>query len=199
MKVIGLTGGIASGKSTISRYLAELGAIIIDADKLAREVVEPGQPAWQEIVDYFGPEVLTTAGNLDRNRLGQIVFLRPEARQQLNQITHPRVIEKTRKLLHELTIKAPQGVAVVDAPLLIEAGMTDLVDQVWLIAVEEEIQISRLIARNGLQEAEARRRIASQMPLQEKVKWADCIIDNNGSIVDTLKQVQRLWKELITS
>jgi dephospho-CoA kinase len=197
LKVIGLTGGIASGKSTVSNYLRQLGAVIIDADVIARELVEPGGLAYQEVVDFFGTQVLTPEGRLDRVRLGQIVFSDPHARQQLNQIIHPMVKEKTREILAVLAAnEEPEGIAVVDAPLLIEVSMTSLVDQVWLIAVDEETQISRLIDRNGLSIAEARSRIASQMPLEEKRKWADLVVDNCGNLTDTLQRVQYFWNQL---
>ncbi|NLC07957.1 MAG: dephospho-CoA kinase [Syntrophomonadaceae bacterium] len=196
MKVIGLTGGIASGKTTVSNYLRELGAVIIDTDILAREIVEPGTPAWQEIVDYFGPGVLTPEGNLDRLALGQIVFSNPVAREKLNQMTHPRIKEKTREQLDHLAMERPETVAVVDAPLLIEASFTTLVDQIWLVAVDEQTQIARLKTRNGMSEEEARSRIASQMALSEKLKLADKVIDNSGSLAATLSQVRGLWDEL---
>ncbi len=196
MFVIGLTGGISSGKSTVSNYLREQGAAIIDADQVARELVEPGQAAYQEIVQFFGEQILDPHGELDRGRLGQIVFAKPEARQQLNQMTHPKVKQKTREILTELAKDPSVRLAVVDAPLLIEASMTSLVDQVWLLEVDEETQVSRLIERDGLTATDARRRIASQMPLAEKKQRADKIIDNNGSFPETVKQVQYLLREL---
>lgn len=196
MFVIGLTGGISSGKSTVSNYLRERGAAIIDADQVARELVEPGQAAYQEIVQFFGEQILGSRGELDRGRLGQIVFANPEAIRELNQMTHPKVKQKTREILAELAKDPSIRLAVVDAPLLIEASMTSLVDQVWLLEVDEETQVSRLVERDGLTAADARRRIASQMPLAEKKKWADKIIDNNGSFPDTVKQVQYLLREL---
>lgn len=200
MFIIGLTGGISSGKSTVSGYLRERGAAIIDADQLARELVEPGQPAYREIVQFFGEQILDPGGRLDRIRLGQLVFANPGARQQLNQMTHPRVKQKTSEILEGLTKDAAVMLAVVDAPLLIEASMTSLVDQVWLLEVDEEIQVSRLMERDGMTAADARRRIASQMPLAEKKRWADKIIDNNGGFQETVKQVQYLLQELnITS
>lgn len=196
MFVIGLTGGISSGKSTVSNYLRERGAAIIDADQVARELVEPGQAAYQEIVQFFGEKILDPSGGLDRGRLGQIVFAKPEAMRQLNQMTHPKVKQKTREILGELGKDPSVRLAVVDAPLLIEASMTSLVDQVWLLEVDEETQVSRLVERDGLTAVDARRRIASQMPLAEKKQWADKIIDNNGSFPETVKQVQYLLREL---
>lgn len=196
MFVIGLTGGISSGKSTVSNYLREQGAVIIDADQIAREIVEPGQAAYQEIVQFFGEQILDPRGGLDRGRLGQIVFAKPEAMRQLNQMTHPKVKQKTHEILAELANDPSVRLVVVDAPLLIEASMTSLVDQVWLVEVDEENQVSRLIERDGLTAVDARRRIASQMPLAEKKRRADKIIDNNGSFSETVKQVQYLLREL---
>lgn len=197
MKVIGLTGGIASGKSTVSNYLRELGAVILDADVIAREVVKPGEIAWQEIVQYFGSEILTPERELDRIKLGQIVFNNPEARRKLNQITHPRVKEEISKRLSFMAVQSPDAIAVVDAPLLIEAGLTNMVDEVWLVMVDEKTQVLRLIIRDKCTEEEACRRIASQMPLKEKLERADKVIDNNGTIENTLRQVDNYWNKLV--
>ena len=169
-------------------------AVIIDADQVRD--YRPGQAAYQEIVQFFGEQILDSRGELDRGRLGQIVFANPEAMRQLNQMTHPKVKQKTREILAELAKDPSVRLAVVDAPLLIEASMTSLVDQVWLLEVDEETQVSRLMERDGLTAADARRRIASQMPLAEKKQWADKIIDNNGSFPETVKQVQYLLREL---
>lgn len=195
MRVIGLTGGIASGKSTISDYLRQHGAIVIDADVLAREIVRRGQPAWQDIVSCFGKEVLQEDGEIDRVRLGQKVFSDQRARELLNRITHPRVIEKTRETIGRIKKVRPDAVVVVDAPLLIEAGMDSLVDEVWVVAVDEETQVQRVMERDGLDRTAARQRIASQMPLKEKIKRADRVIDNQGPLAKTLADVEKYWKE----
>lgn len=195
MWVIGLTGGIASGKSTISDYLRQQGAIIIDADVLAREMVRRGEPAWQDIVKHFGKEVLREDGEIDRVRLGQRVFSDQGAREVLNRITHPRVIEKTREMIAQIERVRPEAVVVVDAPLLIEAGMTSLVDELWVVAVDEETQLQRLMERDGLDRGAAQQRIASQMPLREKVKRADRVIDNQGPLAETLARVEEYWKK----
>ncbi len=197
MLVIGLTGGIASGKSTVSRYLRERGAVIIDADTLAKELVAQGTPAWQEIVAFFGSQVLDEAGNIDRKRLGQIIFMDSQARIKLNSIVHPKVIEATKKRIRELKDNDNVPLIVVDAPLLIEAGMTDLVDEIWVVAVPVQEQLNRLMSRDKLSQEEAIKRIGSQMPLEEKLKFADRIIDNSGSVEETLKLLDALWKEIV--
>ncbi|QNB44869.1 dephospho-CoA kinase [Thermanaerosceptrum fracticalcis] len=197
MLVIGLTGGIASGKSTVSRYLRERGAVIIDADALAKELVARGTPAWQEIVAFFGSQVLDEAGNIDRKRLGQIIFVDPQARTKLNSIVHPKVIEATKKRIRELKDNDNVPLIVVDAPLLIEAGMTDLVDEVWVVAVPVQEQLNRLMFRDKLSQEEAIKRIHSQMPLEEKLTYADRIIDNSGSVEETLEILDALWKEIV--
>lgn len=195
MVIIGLTGGIASGKSSVSRILADLGAVIIDADHTARQVVRPGEPAWHEIRRVFGAGVLKPDGQLDRAGLGAIVFADPKARRKLNDIVHPRVIGQIEK---EISRERDRGsrVVIVDAPLLLETGMEGMVDQVWVVAVTEETQIQRLMARDGLNREEACQRIKSQMPLAEKLQKADRIIDNNGSPAETREQVLGLWTTL---
>jgi dephospho-CoA kinase len=196
LKVIGLTGGIASGKSTVSQYLRELGAHIIDADILARQIVEPGEPAWKDIIEYFGPEVKSPDGRIDRVRLGEKVFSDPTSREALNRMTHPRVIQKTRELMDEVRRLDPEGVVVVEAPLLIEAGMVSLVDEVWLVSLGTEAQLERLVQRDRLDEVQAERRIRSQMPLEEKRRYARRIIDNQGSAEESRDQVREYWMAL---
>ncbi len=198
MLVIGLTGGIASGKSTVSAILRELGVPVIDADRVAREVVEPGEPAWQEIIDYFGPGVRRPDGTLDRPALGRLVFGQPERLAALNRITHPRVIARMQELQQDIA-ESPAGapdLVVWDVPLLIEAGMTGMVDQVWVVVVDPEVQLRRLMERDQMSEAAARQRIASQMALSAKAALADRVIDNNGSAAATRRQVERLVAEL---
>ncbi|MDA8234502.1 MAG: dephospho-CoA kinase [Clostridia bacterium] len=196
MRIIGLTGGIASGKSTVSRMLKELGAYIFDADLIAKEAVAPGQCALQEIVKAFGQEVLLPDGSLDRKKLGTMVFSDPEKLAVLNEITHPRVKEKITCGLEALKSCSRNGdmVAVVDAPLLIESGMTEMVDEVWLVAVKEELQVKRVMDRDGLSIEETRRRLAYQMPLKDKLPYADIVIDNNGTLEETYQQVLNLWR-----
>ncbi|MGB9886638.1 MAG: dephospho-CoA kinase [Moorellales bacterium] len=199
MVVIGLTGGIASGKSTVSRMLARLGACIIDADLLAREIVRPGRPAWRDIVRHFGREVLGPGGEIDRKALARRIFADSEARLLLNRLTHPRVVERTAAILRELARRGDCPMAVVDAPLFFEAGMDKLVDEVWVVRVSEETQIQRLIERDKLTPEEARQRLAAQMSLAERLQRAHRVIDNEGSVEETWKQVLDLWRKVVGS
>jgi dephospho-CoA kinase len=189
--IIGLTGGIASGKSTVSRMLLEYGIPVIDADIEARRVVEKGEKAYLQIVETFGEGILATDGEIDRGKLGSIVFHDEEKRLQLNAIVHPAVrdrmnMEKVRLL------DAGQTVVVLDIPLLFESKLTHLVEKVLLVYVEENVQLERLMVRNHLSEADALARIQSQMPLKEKLALADEVINNNGSIEETREQLLRI-------
>lgn len=197
LEVIGLTGGIASGKSTVSRYLEELGAAIIDADSIARQLVQPHKPAWKEIKDCFGSDVFDEKGNLNRKKMAELIFTSPVLREKLNSIIHPKVIAATRELIKEKKREAVPLI-VVDAPLLIEAGMTDLVDKVWVIAVPEEVQLDRLMERDGLTREQALKRLRSQMPLQEKLAYADRVIDNSGSPEQTRRYLKSLYQEAVS-
>lgn len=195
MLIIGLTGGIATGKSTVAGMFAELGAYRIDTDRLARIVVEPGQPAWEAIIRYFGNGVADPSGRLDRKKLGAIVFADAEKRDILNRITHPAV----RALLREELVRARElgsCVALVEVPLLFEAGFERDVDKVIVTATKEETQISRLMTREPLSREEALQRIKAQMPLREKVARADYVIDNDGAEAATYLQVKEIWQKL---
>jgi dephospho-CoA kinase len=194
--VVGLTGGIASGKSTVSRYLRELGAEIIDADVLARELVLPQSPAWQEIVAHFGAKILDGDNFLQRKKLGEIIFQSPPERKVLNEILHPRIKEKTAELISLWRERKDPPLLVVDAPLLIEAGMAGLVDEVWVVAVPIELQLQRLKERDKISAAEAQKRLAAQMPLQEKTKYAARVIDNSGTREETREKIFALWQQV---
>ncbi len=211
MFVIGLTGGIASGKTTVSRILKELGAEVIDADQVARKVTEPNRPAWNELVRAFGKGILNPDCTINRRRLGSLVFGNPKHLATLNSITHPRIIADIKDRLELLAAESEgrvkegtetelagnkEKVVVLDAPLLIEAGMTSLVDEVWVVVVGRETQISRLMARENFSYEEAVQRLRAQMPLSEKVKRADRVIDNEGLLEETRRKVQALWKEI---
>ncbi|WIF94398.1 dephospho-CoA kinase [Caminicella sporogenes] len=196
MKVIGLTGGIASGKSTVSSYLKELGAVVIDADIVAREIVEKGKPALKEIVKCFGKEVLNEDGTLNRKYLGKIVFNNPEKLKILNKITHERIIKNIKEKIKFYEHLGKYKVIFIDAALLIEMNMTDMVDEVWLVAIDREKQIERLMIRDKLTYDEALKRINSQMSLEEKKKYADVIIDNSKSIKDLKRQIDILWNKI---
>jgi dephospho-CoA kinase len=195
MMKLGLTGGIATGKSTVSQYLAELGFPIIDADVIARQVVEPGQPALDEIVAAFGTGVLQSDGRLNRQALGALVFGHPDQLAILNGITHPRVQAETRRLL-TVYEEAGEAMVVLDIPLLLESQNKAGADKIVVVAVDETTQRQRLMARNGLSLTEAQARIDSQMPLAEKVKLADYVVDNSGSIEQTYAQVDAILKDL---
>lgn len=196
MIIIGLTGGIASGKSTVAGILEEKGALLLDADLIAREVVLPGKPAWREIRDWLGPSITGPDGAIDRARLGKLIFADPAARQRLNGIVHPRVMESFVTRTEEIRQQCPDAVVVYDVPLLIEAKMDRLVDLVVLVYAAEEIQLARLQSRDNLPAADALSRVRAQMPLAEKRAYADVVIDNSGSQAETLRQVNRFWKEL---
>ncbi|MBZ3762838.1 dephospho-CoA kinase [Bacillus cereus] len=192
--VIGLTGGIASGKSTVSEMFRELSIPVIDADVIAREVVEQGKPAYNKIVEVFGAEVLQQDGELDRPRLGSIVFYNEEKRLQLNKIVHPAVREEMNRK-KEMYIKEGMQAVVLDIPLLFESKLTSLVDRILVVAVKPHTQFERLMKRNNFSEEEATARIQSQMPLEEKVKNADEVINNDGTIMGTKTQLQVILKK----
>lgn len=195
MLLIGLTGGVATGKSTVVRRLKELGAAVIDADQLAREVVEPGEPALEEIRQRFGPEVIGEDGQLDRARLARIVFEDEEARKALEAIVHPRIRSRMRAKIEEFKAQG-EPVVVCDIPLLFETGVAlDWVDRTVVVYAPKEVQLQRLMARNGLTLEEAERRIAAQMPTEEKARRADAVIDNSRGLEETFRQVDALWKE----
>ena len=196
MFIIGLTGGIASGKSTVARMLEEKGAHLIDADKLAREAVEPGLPAWQSIVDWLGESILLPDRSIDRAGLANFVFNDRKKLQKLNSIVHPWVGSRLLAISEEIQQSEPEAVIVYDIPLLIEAGMQQMVDHVLLVYVPREVQIERLWQRDRLGRAEAELRLEAQMPLEEKRKYADTIIDNSGSPDETARQVDRFWQTI---
>ncbi|MCL5981134.1 MAG: dephospho-CoA kinase [Firmicutes bacterium] len=191
MLILGLTGGMATGKSTVAKMFVELGAIHIDADSLSREIVAPGEPAWWAIVDRFGSVVLREDGQLDRKALAALVFSDPQKLAALNKITHPPIITLIRQRLAEAQAGGA-GLVVLEAPLLYEAGLDSEVDRVVVVAAAEATQLERLVPRDRLLESEARQRMAAQMPLSEKIRRAHYCLDNNGSLEDTRRQVQQL-------
>lgn len=194
MKVIGLTGGIASGKSTVSNYLHRKGAVILDADAIAHELTEPGGSLHQAYVAHFGPSVLLPDGRINRNAVGKQVFTSPQERRWLDSISHPLIRqEMERRLLAEKNKQPP--LIVLDVPLLFETGWDKMAEETCLVYVDEAVQRDRLMLRNGYGKEEAAARIRAQMPLREKMKRADHFIDNNGSLPATLRQVDILWKE----
>ncbi len=196
MLIIGLTGGIASGKSTVAKMLESKGAHLLDADKLAREAVAPDQPAWQAIVDWLGESILLPDRNIDRIKLANLVFKDKMQMQKLNKIVHPWVGSRFIKLADEIKEKDPGAIIVYDIPLLIEAGMQKMVDHILLVYVSREIQLIRLQQRDGLTRDQAELRLKAQMPLEEKRKHAQTIIDNSSSPELTARQVDQFWQKI---
>jgi dephospho-CoA kinase len=194
--LVGLTGGIASGKSAVSRMLNQLGCLIIDADLIAREVVEPGEPVYQKIVEAFGQGILDDEGYVNRKKLGALIFRDAEKRRLLNEITHPEIIKHEQEILAELMTEGHEGVVILDAALLIEAGGAGRVDRLVVVTADEATQQKRLSDRDDLSAEEALRRIRSQMPLSEKAKLAYYVINNTGTPHETLRQVQELYQTL---
>jgi dephospho-CoA kinase len=181
MLIIGLTGGIASGKSLVSRVFKDLGAHVIDADKIVHDLLEPGQPAWEEVVGRFGNEIQLPSREIDRRKLGEIVFNDREQREWLNQCLHPRVFQAYTCRVKHLSERQPDAIIVLDAALLIETGYHKKMDKLVLVYAEEEQQMSRLIERDRFTREQALARIRSQLPLHEKRRYADYIIENTGS------------------
>lgn len=193
MLVIGLTGGIASGKSTVSAYLRELNAPVVDADAIVREVQQPGSSVLAAIREKFGSEVILPDGSLDRPALGRIIFSDPERRRHLESIVHPAVRERMWAEVERYRREGHPAV-VLDIPLLLEGGLDRTVDQVWLVYVDRETQLARLIARDGLSAEEAAQRMAAQMDLELKRSRSHVIIDNRGTLDATREQVARAWQ-----
>lgn len=194
MILIGLTGGIGSGKSTVASRLSELGAFIVDADLVAREVVEPGQPALAELAEAFDG-VLNPDGTLNRAELARQAFATPEATEKLNAITHPRIRARTEELFTQGRESGAQ-VLVYDMPLLIENGEVDKVDHVLVVDAPDELRIERLVQHRGLDEDDARRRIAAQIDRETRLNAADTVLDNSGNLENLLEQVDRFWQGL---
>jgi len=194
--LLGVTGGIASGKSTVARMLEELGAPIIDFDLLSRVVVEPEKPAWQEIVSYFGEQVLLADKTLDRKKLSEIVFRDPEKRKKLESFTHPRIHQEFVRLVKEHTARDPEVIIQAVIPLLIEAGLQYLFHKLLLVYIPQEDQVRRLMDRDKVSREMAQSILAAQLPIDEKKAYADFIIDNSGSLEDTQKQVKEVWRKL---
>ncbi|HEY5673926.1 MAG TPA: dephospho-CoA kinase [Malonomonas sp.] len=195
--ILGITGNIASGKSLIAAAFVSKGAALVDADQLAREVVAPGSAVLQQLAERFGAAVLRADGGLNRERLAEIIFADPNAREALNRITHPAIAELAIERLQRLKENPGVPLVVYEAPLLFEAGAESRVDRVLVVKVDPQVQLQRLRARDGLDEVSARQRIAAQMPQQQKLARADYVIDNSGSIEAARRQVDELWSLLV--
>ncbi|MDD2500509.1 MAG: dephospho-CoA kinase [Geobacter sp.] len=198
MLTIGLTGGIATGKSSVAVLLAEHGAEVIDADQLARDAVAPETAALHRIVELFGQQVLLADGNLNRQAVRELVFNEPARRQQLEAILHPAIKERALQKIEQARIRGTD-VVVYMAPLLIEANATDRVDEIWVVTVRPEVQLARLMARDGCNQKQAEQIIAAQMPLAEKERFGVVVIDNSSSPEETRRQVEAAWQQRIGS
>lgn len=193
---MGLTGGIACGKSVVAAMLAGRGARLIDADKIARLVVEPGHPGLDRVVDRFGPGILQPDGTLNRQELGRRIFASAEEREALDGILHPLIIQEIRERMERSALERPDKLVVADVPLLYESGMAPLFDEIMVVYASPEVQVARMMQRNGLSREEALQRIASQMSVEEKARRADRLIRNDGDLDDTERQVDAFWREM---
>lgn len=195
MKIIGLTGGIASGKSTVSRLLAEHGYAVIDADRIAWQLAEPDNSLWQAYYERYGEKVLNDDRTLNRQAVASVVFQNPAEKQWMDSAAHPMIKAEIQRNLARLIV-AGRDVVFLDVPLLYEAGWEYMADTVWVVYADEANQLRRLCQRNGFSEAEAQRRIGAQLPMSEKKRRADVVIDNNGSLEDLSRQVHKLFEAL---
>ena len=196
--IVGVTGGIASGKSTVSRLLAEKGAFTIDLDEIGHELLKQGSPVMDELLEAFGPDILDSSGDVSRNKLGAIVFTDDSKRERLNAIMHPPIVQRSQSEAHRLVAEDANCVVVIDIPLLIEGGRHHLVDVIVVVTASPENQLQRLLERSieesrPLSVEEAHARISAQIPLSEKEKFAHFVIDNNGAFEELSHQVDQLW------
>lgn len=191
--IIGLTGGIASGKSTIGSMLSDMGAKLVDADTVAREIVLPGEPALEAIASHFGQAVMQSDGTLNRPALGNIVFRDPESLAKLEAITHPAIRKRMWEQIHKYAEENPTGLIIGDVPLLYETNQEELYEGVLVVYIPAAVQIERLMNRSGMEEEEAKRRVSLQMDIEEKRRRADWVIDNSGTLDETRSQVLHFW------
>ena len=198
--IVGLTGGIVGGKSTVASMFKDLGVKIVDADKLGHSVILPYRPAWKKIIRLFGKDFLRKDLTIDREKLGKIVFTNQTLLKKLNEITHPEIIKLIKKEINLAKNKtcSQEKVLIIDAALIYEAKIDRLMDKIIVVYIDEDEQVKRLIRRNNLSKEEALHRIKSQMSTKEKVKMADYIIDNSSSLDKTKKQVEKIWKNLVS-
>lgn len=193
MRIIGVTGGIGSGKSTVSRILEDLGAVVIDADKIAREVMAPGEDAYNEIVKFFGNEYIGQNGQIDRKKLAAMVFGNPEKLELLNNITHKHIIKRILEIIEAKAREGYNGVIVIDAPIPVEHGFLDTVDEVWVVDADRDVRIKRIMERSNMSYEEAVSRINSQIPRSDYLSIANEIIENNGSVEELEQKVVKLY------
>jgi len=198
--IIGLTGGIVGGKSTVATMCRDLGAKIIDADILGHSVILPYKPAWKKIVKLFGEDILGNDRTIDREKLGKIVFADQVLLKKLNEMTHPEIIKLIKKEINLARSKTynQEKILVIDAALIYEAKIDRLMDKIIVVYIDEDEQIKRLIKRNNLSKDEALQRVKSQIPMKEKIKMADYVIDNSNSLDTTREQVKKIWQELMS-
>jgi dephospho-CoA kinase len=196
MLKVGLTGGLACGKSFVGEALAGYGCLVIQADELGHQVLEPGGEAYDSVVREFGPEILEPGGRIDRRKLAAMVFGSPERLARLNTLVHPPVVRKEEEEAAALAARDPHGIAVVEAAILIETGSYKRFDSIILVTCREEQQVERALRRDGAGEADIRARISRQMPLEEKRKLADFVIDTSGDKEDTLRQTRAVYEAL---
>ncbi len=196
MMLIGLTGGVATGKSTVAKMFGQCGAVVIDADQLARDVVQPGKPAWRDIVHTFGTGILNPDRTINRPALGSLIFSHPRKRGQLERIIHPRVAREQQRLTRQAARIDPDAVVIYDVPLLFEAGVDKRVDKIVVVTADRETQIARLSKRNGLSRSEALRWIRSQMPMNRKCRLADFVLDGTKDTRRLKQDVAKLCEDL---
>ena len=196
MLVVGLTGGIASGKTVVSKMLKDLGALIIDADEISREVVAPQTRCWEKLVSSFGKEILQEDLTLDRKKLADRVFNNPEELLTLNSLIHPEIMERIDDRLLAIKEKNPEAIVIIDAALIIETGMYEKYDKLIVVCAGEKTQIERILHRDELSQDEAKKRIHSQLPLRDKIKIADFVIENEGTLSKTKEQVEKVFNTI---
>ncbi|WP_018750431.1 dephospho-CoA kinase [Paenibacillus sanguinis] len=194
---IGLTGGIATGKSTVSRMLAQRGAVIIDADIIAREIMEPGHPVLAAVAERFGQAILHSDGSLNRKKLGEIIFSQPEERKALEGLTHPAIRIEMKRRISEWEAVDPSKLVVADIPLLYESGLESLYEEIMVVYAPREVQKSRLMSRDGLTEKEAEQRLNAQMDIELKKERAHILIDNSQGLEETEQQIKRFWRDKV--
>ena len=197
MQMIGLTGGIATGKTTVSKMLTEFGVPVIDADVIYRTLSEKGNRVWKAVYEAFGEDYFLANGDMDRKTLGDLIFSDSLAREKLNQLTHPIVKEEMQRILAQIEEEQDPPLVVLDVPLLFESGWDHWLDEVWVVVIPEEMQLERLIKRDKFSREQAINRIKSQMRIDEKQRLADRVIDNSGSLMETRSQVQKLLDDIL--